>query len=446
VDAPRQGAAKGETGMKNYTFEQLCIGAAPMDGHLNIAFADEVMQRIQQTNPSSLEKAVRRADKQRKASMFATLRHLPKFALVLLAFLTLLTVTGTAYAIYTLWPKPVVHTSQAVQNQFGRTQVIASFENCASQPQNSTFEIKTNSTLSPDELPKVLQARCEMNEIEKWAHSNKITSDRLARSPDGRRTTQAGDVEEWTNLSSVGSKVVSITPTSLSLTGDEYNTPKDPLTLTPETKFIVNGNDAAREDIRPGDAVLFIKWDKYQYQNKHTPVQEKPVLMSETLDSKVLYVIKVDLPFEYYGPIKQNQIIERKACSGNPEDSCLDGGGVVLYEDLDIYQQHGGQILDQTAAIKTVQAIIQSHDGNVVTAKSSSGRIFTVTLPWDIISSFNTARNSGYNNVKIGVGDILDITYLEKTDEHATSLDAHKIAGVNVVIDFINKGDPIKKY
>jgi hypothetical protein len=432
--------------MKNYTLEQLLISSIPHIDGINTKFTDTVMSHVRQANRSAMTKAIRHSTAPRRSGIFTRLRHLPKIALLLLAVITLLGLTGTAYAIYTLWPKPVINTSPSSKNQFGRTQIIVSFENCVNQ-QNSTFEIKSKSTLHPDELPKVLQARCEMSEIEKWAQDNKITSDRLSRHRfDGRRTTKAGDIEEWTALSSVGSKVASLTPAALSLTGDEYNTPKEPLTITPETKYIVDGSAADRKDIKPGDTVMYIKWDRSQYKLRGDSTPERPILLSEILESKVLYVIKVGLPFEYYGPIKQNQIVERKPCYGNPQDSCLDGGSVDLYEDLSVSQGYGSQVVDQSATYRHLQAVIQSHKGNVITVKSSSGRIFTLTLPWDILTAFNTSRSGRYNNVKIGVGDMLDINYIEKTNEHATSLDSRTISDVNFVIDFIRKDDPIKKY
>lgn len=431
--------------MKNVTSEQLFIASSPATDHVMTPFIDAVMSRIQRDAP--LHRQFPKPLRRKKQSLLQRLRHMPAFALFAIVLLALVAVSGTAYAVIQLWPKPHVELKPAVKNQFGRSQVIASFDNCSDQPKNSTFEIKKGSTLDPKELPQVLQARCEKKEIEKWANDNKLTSTGLDRHMRGSTgITKEGDIEDWGQVSSVASKVVSITPSALSLTGDEYNSPKEPLVLTSATKFIVNGNEAKREDIKPGDAVLFIKWDKRQYKFSSTPVQAEPVLLGQLIESKVTYVIKVDLPFEYYGPTKQNQIIEREACYGNPDDTCINGGGVDLYENLNANKERSDKIVSGEIVTRHLQAVIQAHAGNVITVKSSSGRVFTLTLPTDILAGFNRTRSAGYGNIKIGVGDTLTIDYQEKANEHTTSLGADKITNVDFAIDFIQKSDPVKKY
>jgi hypothetical protein len=155
----------------------------------------------------------------------------------------------------------------------------------------------------------------------------------------------------------------------------------------------------------------------------------------------------MELPFEYYGPTKQNQLIERMPCIGNPEDSCLDGGGVNLYEKLDVHsERYSNKELMEQFQIRRLQAAIQTYNGKLLTVKTSSGRIFTLSLPSDVIATYNTEHSATYNNTKIGVGDMLDITYIELGSERKTTLDATDIQDINYVTDFMYKSDPIKKY
>jgi hypothetical protein len=57
--------------------------------------------------------------------------HLLKFAIMLIAIIALITVSGTAYAIYVLRPKPTVHLESPATYKYGRTEVIASMQNCS---------------------------------------------------------------------------------------------------------------------------------------------------------------------------------------------------------------------------------------------------------------------------------------------------------------------------
>jgi hypothetical protein len=422
-----------------WSIEQLILASAPeVNSKHSKAFTDKTMQLI---------KARVSMQEPKRFSFSLWLRHIPKAAAFILAIVATLIVSGTVYAIYTLWPKPIIHTGEVTKNQYGRSQVIASMSHCSDAPSQSTYEVKKSSTLSVEEIPKVLQAKCEKEVIGKWAKDHGYISNSFLERRIEPQETKEGDVQESRDVSPVASKIVSLDDAHISLTGDEYNSPKKPLPIDKDTKYYINGNEARREDFQPGDAVIFIKWTRFQYKLHHTDVQPEPVLWGEEMASKVTHVIKMELPFEYYGPTKQNQLIERQPCVGNPEDSCLDGGGVGLYEKLDVHsERNGNKELMEKFQIRRFQASIQTYNGKQLTVKTSSGRIFTLNLPSDIIATYNAKRSATYNNTKIGVGDMLDITYIELGSERKTSLDATDIQVINYVTDFIYKSDPIKKY
>lgn len=411
------------------TVEQLII--ASHSGHgKNTRFTEVVMVSIKRTAPSGALSTSR-------SSIWSRLRHLPKFAVIVLALLGLMIASGTAYAIYTLWPKPAVTVTTPEENQFGRSQFSVSLENCAG-PNRASYEIKRGSTLQNDEIPKVLQARCERDVIEKWANDAGILDDNQRGG--APKMYQNGEVVEYDRFSYVASMVSVFDEKTIALTGDEWNSPKEPLPIATDAKFYAAGEEVKREDIKVGDAVLFITHDKYQYKLRQDPYGSESRLHGELIEKVVTHVIKVELPFEYYGPTKQNQIAERQPCHGNPDDTCIQSGGVDLYENLNL------NIRLTETMMRTVQLTIEKIEGKVITAKSSSGRIFTLTLPQDIIGHYNQFRSSSYNNVKVGVGDMLSVTYVESEAEHSLVLNESSIQSIHVVIDFIYKNDPLKKY
>lgn len=412
------------------TVEQLII--ASHSGHdKNTRFTEAVMVSIKRTTPSGALSTSR-------SSVWNRLRHLPKFAVIVLALLGLMIASGTAYAIYTLWPKPAVTVTAPEKNQFGRSQFSVSLENCAGS-NRASYEIKRGSTLQNDEIPKVLQARCERDVIKKWAgDSGLIEQDQRAGT--APRMYQNGETVEFDGISHVASVISGFDEKTITLSGDEWNSPKEPLPLAADVKFYSAGEEIKREELKLGDAVLFIAHDKYQYKMRQDPYGSESRLHGELIEKVVTHVIRVELPFEYYGPTKQNQIAERQPCHGNPDDTCIQGGGVDLYENLNL------NIRLTETMMRTVQLTIEKIEGKVITAKSSSGRIFTLTLPQDIIGHYNQFRSSSYNNVKVGAGDMLSVTYVEAETEHSLMLNESSIQSIHVVIDFIYKNDPLKKY
>lgn len=400
---------------------------APLDG----AFTNRVMTDIARTE--ILSSAVRRMKVNTKETCFMKLHHLPKFAAVILAIITLLAVSGTAYAMYTLlWQHPKVTTQTPTTNQFGRIQTIASFTDCQDQQTQATFEIKQGSTLEPSEISKVLQARCEMTAIRAWTGESKT--------PDGSfRPPEPGvAIKEEISSSSVASKISAINNTSVSLIGDEWNSPKESLAITPDTKYIANNAEATANEFHVDDAVIYVQKHTMKYTTIKTDTGSSST--GEAVKSTLTYLIKVGLPFEYYGPGKQNQLAERTPCLGNEQDSCVQAARIDLFGPL------AGRPTPSVTAIRDIQGIITKHEGTSLTIKSSSGRLFTMTTSSDVIREFNETRSGVYNNVTVDVGDMLSIQYLEDIHSHAIILNPSQINHIALTLTMIQKSDPLKKY
>ena len=370
------------------------------------------------------------------------LRHLPKLAIIALAVGGLIILGGTTYAAYKLlWEQPSVTTQEPTTNQFGRTQVIASFESCANQSAATTFEIKAGSTLDPSEIGKILQARCELEALREWAGTNKPPK---GPNPDMQQT-EGTYTQTMRMTSPVASKVVSITPTSLALTGDQYNTPKDPLVLSDKTQYIVDNHASTIDQIHPDDSVLYVYDITYDFVTKKTATGYNTSSTSAKAVA-VTHLVKVDLPFEYYGPSKQNQIAQREACMGNPQDSCVQTAAVDLYEnyptDAILPDSNGELPFDN----REIQGIVIDHNDTVLKIQSSSGRVFTLSTPRDIASDFNLNRSAEYNNVTVEKGDMLMVRYAVDKTSTNLELGPSEIRSVYLALNMIQKGDPIQKY
>lgn len=425
--------------MKDVSLEGLLIEARSKNYAPRRTFTDNVMNSLQSS--AIFAKQMRRMNVNKKETFTMKLRHLPKLAVLAIAIAALAIVGGTTYAVYkVLWEHPSVLVNEPTTNQFGRTQVIASFENCTNQSEETTFEIKRGSTLDASEIGKILQARCELEALRDWSGANKPP-----RGPDPSiQQTEGTSSDTSVIVSPVASKVVSIDSTSLVLTGDEYNTPKDPLVLTPQTQYIVSNHEVRADEIHPGDTVLYVHDVTYDYVTKKTVTGYNT--SGHATKEVTTHVIKVDLPFEYYGPGKQNQIAKRESCMNNPQDSCVQTAAIDLYEDYSGGIKGFDDPANSTKEYREIQGVITEHEGSTVKIKSSSGRTFTLTTPSDIITRFNQARSASYNGITVAPGDLLIVRYIVDKTDNGLILEGLQINSVQVALNMIQKGDPLQKY
>lgn len=416
--------------MKKIPFDTQLITAAPADSASDHDFTDKVMQNINTTNKATTHSPRYKASP--RGSFIARLSYMPKFAIFVLAVASLTLFGGTTYALYKiLWTQPTITTQTPTTNQFGRTQVAVSVENCANQKTETAFEIKSGSTLNPGEISKILQARCELEVIRDWVGEN-IPHDNAGRMP-----TEGTSQLSTTMVYPVASKVESISDTKLVLTGNQDMAAKT-LTLSNDTQYIANNSLTMQDAIQPGDSVIYVqdiiteqvtkKDSAGHYNATGTPISRT-----------ITYVIKADLPFEYYNPSKQNQISQRKECVGNAQDSCIQTQLVDLYSPSAADVKSAGEA-------QLIQGLLIGHTGNTIKIKSSSGRIFTLSTSSDVIEEFNNTKSANYNELKVGVGDLLQVNYITSNDEAELTLDNAQIVSIQLALSMINKLDSVQKY
>lgn len=415
--------------MKDFTFEQLILASSTAKVDTNNIFVDSVMNKINKGSPLLNQLTDERMTRQ--VSFFQKVRRLPAFIILIIAIIGTLTITGTVYAITQLWLKPIVHTDAPVQNAGGRLELSASLFNCGAEAEQQTLEIKRMSTIDPAEINKILQARCEMNAIQE------VVSPR-DKAPVHSNTPEGDEVVEYVSVSPEAYKVTSLTRDNLTLSHEVTS----PLTLSfklaPETKYFVNNQETSSDSIHPGDTILYVMYTKNRLSDDNDPNRFKT--NDDELEKEITYVIKTDLPIEYYGSEKQNQLARRAPCYGNSKDSCVEGGGI------DLYENYKNVLVPDQSIMREIQIKLTSIEGSKLVGVSSSGRSLSTNLPTNIIETFNAAKSSLYNNTTISVGDTLLIRYSEPIDQENTTIDADHVAYVGLVIEIINKNDPVEKY
>lgn len=424
--------------MKPYTIEQLCIAAAPTASKIDLTFTDSVMGRIRHARQLPFKQAVLRVQPTNKQGLFARLRHLPKFAVVLLAIVALIIASTTVYAAYLLWPKPHASVSKPTANGTGRLQLEVSFDQCGDQrTPKKEYELKQGAPITPDQIPQIIQAHCELDAIGTWA--KKVFPD-----PDAPQFKQGVPIKPYDSVHVevwFAAHIRAHSDTSITLEGQpKYGLPDKTFAVSAQTTYVADGKKVARQALKTGDVVVSVLRQTI-HMVPRADCDDKHCSMSSTeMHEELLAVVKLDLPFEAYDQIAWQSLAEREPCPGNEADSCVSNGSIDLFMGNASIPLHG------TKVYKRIQGKLLQQSGNSFSIVTASGRTFTFTMDSDIIGSFNTHRSSDYNNLVIVPGDTIQVDYIEDKATHSQTIVQKDISMIREELELVRKADPIKKY
>lgn len=431
MDEARKNAVKGEACMNDLEFDALLMAARPSYSRANTDFTDTVMRNIHQ--PDILSSVVRKISVNKKETLIMKLKHLPRIAIVAIALGALVVVSSGAYAAYQLfWAKPAVHVLENKTSVSGREEVVLSTEGCDTM-KAKRYELKKGATIGADRVSAVVQAQCELQAIQNWAQQTYAD----AKLPN-LDTLQPNDtpVKETTVSVSMATHLQSKQSDSLTFASiDKYGFPQTTLRTDKNVKYIVNGKNASLDDIKEGDAVAYV-FTRVHFMTRN---QNGSIDTDNTPNQVLVAVVKLSMPFDDYDQFAWQSLSEREACYGNPNEDCVTGGASI-----DLYIGGSSTKVSDTTLMKEIQGTVVALKGNETLIKSSSGAVYTVTTPTDVISNYNTTKAAQYyNNQKVELGSSIIVKYVEEATAHATDISADYMY---FQIELVSKGDAVKAY
>ena len=426
MDESGQASAKGEISMKTDDFEGKLISARPDNYKINRHFTDNVMKKL--NSAEIILASTRNMNVTKKETFIMKIKHLPKLAIIAIAAGTLLILSGTAYATYQLlWPKPSVELTELNTSISGREEALLSTKECGPLDAQR-YELKRDATITADRIPAIVRAQCELTSIQTWAQST--------FSPD--RTKDPREFGE----SYVDTAVRVSMATKLDKKSDDSITFKEdstygqgPVTfgVTKNIKYIVDGKEGSASSINTGDAVVYVVTAKIQMNQTSEGSYSGGGMPEQTL----VAVVKLTMPFEDYDQFAWQSLSQREACYGNPAENCVAGGASI-----DLYM--GNLDSSDGLIVKEIQGVVTALNGTKTSIRSSSGTIYTINTPTDVISSYNKNKATQYyNNQKVEIGNSLSVKYSEREDENSKDI---KASNMVFMIEIISKGDPVKAY
>ena len=431
MDEPRENTTQGEACMKDINFDTLLLAAKPDRFSGDAQFTDTVMQKVQDSE--ILSSTVRTMNVNKKETFIMKFKHLPRIAIVAIAVGALVIVSTSAYAAYQLfWAKPEVHILESKTSVSGRDEVILSTSGCDTAS-STRYELKKGATIGADRISDVIQAHCELQAIENWA--NRSYGDKAMPDLDSL-IIDSKPVKQTIVVASIATHLQAKQGNSFTFAGiDTYGWPKSTLKADNHVKYIVDGKNSIADKIKEGDPVVYVATGNITM----TRSQDGGIDADNHPSRTLVAVIKLSMPFENYDQLARQSLSKRETCYGNPNDDCVANGASI-----DLYTGGGNAGISGNMIMREIQGKVVGLNGNKTSIRSSSGTVFTVTTPTDVISDYNTNKAGRYyDNQKVVIGSNISVKYVDDKDAQTTEISA---AYMLFQIELVSKQDPTKAY
>jgi len=419
--------------MKDLRFEARLAAARPKNYKIRKDFTDRVMKGI--GSLEILSARVRNMSVNKKETFMQRLRHLPKIAIIGIAVGALLVLSAGAYATYQLlWPKPEVQVSEPQTSVSGREEFEITFAQCGDTSLAQRYELKKSAPITAEDVPKVVQAHCELDAIGAWAKNTFPNTN-----PD---PTQGG--ERIMLNPAMPTHINEMTSDSVTFAGlTKYNQVDKTLSIDKNVRYIVDGREAEKDEIKVGDSVVYITSSVERLTPNADCNAMHCSVSSEQVSNRLVAIVKLSMPFEYYDQLAWQSLAERNECQGNPNDTCLSGHVSAV----DLY--YGNAIINDlnTERMKEIQGVVTALNGTSTVIRSSSGTLFTIVTPTDVIASYNRGpAQQYYNGMIVKIGSTLRVSYVEAISDSNKTIMADQLSSFMLQGEIISKGDPIKAY
>ena len=430
--------------MKDHSFDARIVAAAPHSEHTN-TFIKETMKQIKHTP------LVGRLPSHHHNGFRYWLRHLSKPALALIAIVAVTLVSGAVYAAVHFAPAFLQLLGKET-NQRGATEYsVAGFTECSTNNGSiiapEKFEVTTDTTLSDEEVQKILQARCEMQWLQDFPGKKWPTYGTNAEWKDG-------DTIYYTRLDMIGT-VANVTETNAAIVLGDRTVDHTPPQGTKITAFAA-GEEIALDQLKTGDAVFTISRVSETYhdmRNYMSGPKDQPNASIEMPHSQpkvegIVAVFKLSLPKEYYLE-KQSYIVEIPECSGNEGELCPNTPSI------DVYPRSGGEGATNPYRNNLTDGTHREISGEVVelgddtlTLKSRTGNLYKVNVGDAGFAVYNRDYASAYTDVDatLKVGSRVAVQYVQPKDANPKTVTKDQVWRISLQLEGSNPKKNVRPY
>lgn len=407
--------------MKDRQFDARIVTVRPAEYENNAAFTDAVMKKIRDSE--IMTSHIRKTSGLKKETLFMKLRHLPKFAIAILAICALFIAAGTTYAVVETVKKLNVKVDSAGKNEFGREELKVAFDECDEQKKRgTTYELKQDSGLSAEDGAKVLQARCETDVVLSW-----IERDEQSKRLMSNVHSSLGYVTAFFPQSV--RKVGAISDTSITFERDEALFPS-------ASRVVIDNQVVGRDALKPGDFVFYFN-PSFQVGRGGTPA---------TAPIEGIVVFKLGLERKYYDNELQSYVRTRSACPENPTLSCLKASN-INHVILSVARGGYSPSVQDSMPVRELQGRVKEYNNSSIILDAGGGKLYTIHTPSNVIAKYNTSTVYGLaaydtiysktppEDLKIKPGDMLEINYSEQAGEYSIDIPWERLGGIELMVE-----------
>lgn len=422
--------------MNTTKLETMLLGARPTSKKAN-QFTQAVMRQIQ--DDATFSKQLRTTSKQSKRSLLMKLRTLHGVSLGVALVITATLLTGVVYAGIRFAPD-LIQLLDKRTNEQGRIEYsVPAFASCQSdsQPKADTFAVKPNATMGDEEIKKIIQAKCELQNINNFASQTWPTYGQ-------HKQWRTGDTIYYTRPDILGT-IKSVDKHKLII---EYGSLKDTKTYqTFEGKDLLafyRNQKVSLDSVKPGDFVFTIERVSETY---HASLNEKTNPNPKAVG--IVAIVKMTLPQDYYGA-KQDTIYEIQPCMNNSGETCpkeYPGGIDVFPRGSEAAVNPDLTPATATTILRDINGVVTDISGDAVTIKSNKGNAFTIHIDRQIIDSYNQdapklhspKNDSEQAKVTLHPGSWVSVTYLQEANSDPRTISQAHIFKLFLLIDLSPK-------
>ncbi len=421
------------------TLEQEIIAARPEDRTGNAAFMKRTMTAIKKAKAhETFDHVLRTTNATKKERLLMRLRKLPVSALVAIVLGLIVFAGGAVYAATQYAPLLVKVLHKSVNTRGASEYEIGNFQDCVQEgtPINvGKFELKKDAPqISDDDVRRILQARCEMQWVSKFASKQWPTYGSHAEWQDGDRIYYA--------RADVMGEVISVSDTAVTLRLGDGTTKT--MTAQSGQKLLAfgNGEQAPLNTILPGDPVFTVMRASEIHHAKQITAPEQPH------EEGLVGLVKLGLPLKFYGAM-QNYLTDIPECFGNKGEYCPQTGGI------EIFPREGGEgaknpelVMNDKNEGREISGIVTKLESDAMTLKSRTGNDFTIKTPAHALADYNQKYVENYSgDSTLKIGSTVQVTYSQTPGSNAREITPSQIMTIFLQIDMLSpKQDAIKQY
>lgn len=431
--------------MKTSRIEYMLAMSAPSTVGLNHRFTTAVMTAVKHNEIH--RKVIRTLGvKGDRETFFMKLKNMPTIMLILMAIIAALAISVTSYALYELIFKPHVVQQSVGVTSSGRSELVFDITDCGSSKGKTRYELKKNATITKDQVKDIVEAQCELQLVNEWLMGMEPDQYNQHKHTDKELPVSYKKGETIMSYMAMQSPVVRIKDTKNQvitvMDNDLHNAVEQVLPTSVTTKYLVNGKlQNTPNGISANDPVVFQTLNDYK-AIAESDCQENCSAGGYPVKKLVTYVVKLSRPFATYDSRAASSIIELSPCPGNEDSDCRQGNiaGVFVFGPGD-GGGPGGNL-----QYKQIEGTIAITGADSFTITASSGKNYTIEVPYDYFATFNNTRLAEYNIPPVGIGDTVQLSYFQSKYDHGTTVSKQSLEEIMVLMEILGKGDELNKF